>query len=252
MSRKAHADKSDWKTPQIFAFSCGYGPLKPPKDGSPMDNLLVILQEDSTSLIDMAGQAQQVLLTEQEEGHHSNFNYSAIVLMDVSKLLEAPPPDSSSTTTSTTFIKRKKLKSKNIGRTLTSRSNVEDAVEKAILRLMERLVFRKVTLMVAWGETCATILKVGLRSRKEFKHQGILAKLQLIHPILSPYFVNQWLTTMDQHSSSCPFEVQVIFAKEAAEAKRLDMLQHASPHLQSSILESCDKIGNLFYFKDAS
>ena len=212
MSRKVHADKSEWSQASLYAFMGGYGPFKP-RGPQPIDNVVVVFKhrvESSTStyshpLYSMAGEVQALLLSASNETE-------TILVVDLTTMVEDVPAALKKEETETDLTK-------GFGRTL--------------LRLFERLRLHQVT-FVAYQECCPLVIKL-IRALDP----TVCPSLWLLHPVLSPKFVNLHLvgnTHKMKKQKNIP-DLHLVFETELARDKRLQMLRHIYPEGTVQILD---------------
>ncbi|CAJ1957646.1 unnamed protein product [Cylindrotheca closterium] len=235
MSRKAQENRSEWKTPSIYAFSGDYGPFKIRRN-EPIDNALVYFMKDGITavssakagstaartqrqhpMLEMAAVAQQLLL---KPGDCSTQEYlfSAILVIHVSGMMVDTDE----------FAKA-------MAREVTERELCK-SFGKPLLRLLKRLMLRNVTL-AASHDLCPLAYKLfqALLAQSSSATAELAPQLWLLYPYLPAKFINAQMVegaqtntgrTMPKNRKSHKSELHLIFQSEVARDKRLDMLRH--------------------------
>ena len=196
MSRKAREDKSSWKTPLIYAFAGDYGPFRT-KGFQPIEDVVVVLynggkdaEEERHAMYPLAGEAQELLL-KQPPDHDNNSQIQStkngIIILDIRGMFDNDQD---------TQVALKKETEDSGGEAPAtgagnSSSITKGSIGKSLLRLFQRMLLRKVTL-VAQGDMCALALKLhkALQQLDPTGEDELITALYLFHPKLSAKFIN--------------------------------------------------------------
>ena len=227
MSRKARVDKSSWLLPSVHVFAGDYGPFKI-RSNTAIENVLVLLASSigfddvrrHPMLYKHAAQAQNILLGEE---HRHGFDH--IMVIDVAAMVT--------------------------GEDGSLKDMIQKEVEsiepvrgfgKSLVRLFQRMGIRNAVL-AAEGDLCCVLLKIYDALRGE----DIANEIWLLHPSLSPGFVNNHLVPMGKRGAnslaksgkkgkSTPLQLHLVFQNESARDKRLAMVRHVFPYGTTDVI----------------
>jgi len=230
MSRKAREDKSAWKATSCYVIVGGYGSFKF-RGNKPLENAVLILTRldngndgNRHALYSYAAQCQQALLRS-EPGVYSTPR--TIIVVDVHSLFE------------TTEDYEEALQQETVDPRFTKR------LIRPLLRLVDRLLLRNTT-VVAAGALAPLGLKLAEAWIVQKSSPNAVQQVWLCHPTLSTEFCNEQLrpnaTNKQARIVVVKFPVHIIFASQAAQEKRLDVVRHYYPtgkHFIHPSAESC-------------
>jgi G3E family GTPase len=228
MSRKANAaDRTEWHTASLYAFSGAYGPVKVRGPG-PLEDLLVIFQHQKKPktqsgynhpVYSLAGEAQELLL----QTNNVSMEHTDILVVDLTTMLVLEAQDDDHMKHVDHMDHENRVNAAVLA-ALQKEQNEIDLTKgfgKTLLRLMQRLRLQNVTLL-AEKECCPLLIKLA-RSLPDACHA-----IWLLHPVLSPKFVNTHLVG-SKRTSTKPPQLHLVFETELARDKRLLMLRHGYP-----------------------
>lgn len=212
MSRKAHADKSDWHTFSLYAFVGGYGPFKL-RGADPIENAVVVLKHQGNEshaehhpLYFLAGEAQELLLK------NRTYQERSILVVDLTT--------AATDTEGPSGLEKEKTE-----------KELVKGFGKTLLKLLERLCLLGAT-FVAHQDGCPLLLKLVRALSPE-----VCSAIWLLHPTLTPKFVNSYFVTTELgvgRTVATP-KLHVVFESELARDRRLDLLRHFYPQGSNQI-----------------
>jgi G3E family GTPase len=172
MSRKIQ-DKTSWKVPTIYSFVGGYAPYKPPKGAAsafePIEGAVVLLYsscgEDGNDsrhpMYRLASQLQKTILDDS-----NNENHRRVFVMDLNDMFDDNATARKEATKTNATHDKKKTTTTSMMSYPEAMAMEEDSVEltkgfgKVILKLLQRMLFHKVTLVASGGPLCILAWKL--------------------------------------------------------------------------------------------
>ena len=191
MSRKARQDRSDWKQVDCYALAAGYGPFKFRTGQACRQTKLLLTTLDEAS----DRHVLHALATAYQRPLLEAFDTESVLVLDLRSLVDG---DSRNVLTESTDSKRL----------------------KPLVKLLDRLLIQEATL-VAHGDLAPVALQLAHACKARVIDQVIL-----VHPELSTRVCNEHLA-VDPSRPKLP--VHILFADEAAQRKRLEIVRHAYP-----------------------